>query len=108
MIVIECRFDPPHVHEFPDDWDFGGANGTDPRADSRWRPTTYEYIDDRLDCIHTTQTPLCDDQALDEFTKIANMGRDFKPVWIRVTRPGGSPELLPFVYDKRTDEVRPR
>lgn len=108
MIQIECHFPPTHVHEYPDDWNLGGANATDPRADSRWRPSTYEYIDDRLDCIHTTQVPLCDDQALDEFTKVAGYGPDFNPVWLKVCRPDGTEEMLPWIYDKQTDEVRPR
>ena len=66
--VLECEYDGPD-HIFPKDWFFGGTDGSDPRADTRWLPTTYQYFDDRLDLIHTTQTPMCDDQAIDEFSK---------------------------------------
>ena len=108
MIVLECGFDPPHTHEFPDDWIFGGANGLDPRADPRWKPTTYEYWNERAECIHITQTPLCDDQALDEFTKVASFGPTYSPHWLSAKRPNNTVEMLPWLYDKATDELYPK
>jgi hypothetical protein len=108
MIEVECHYtDPPHVHEYPDDWKFGGANGLHPGADPRWKPTTYEYFDDKIQRIHVTQTPLCDDQALDEFTKIARMGPTFNPKWLRVRRPDGTTEMLPWEYNKEQDTFYP-
>lgn len=105
MIIVECEYDPPHTHEFPDDWDFGGANGLDPRADIRFRATTYRYLDDKLRIIHTTQVPLCDDSAIDRFSVVATYGPAFNPVWLQATRPDGKVETLPVTYDKSTDYV---
>ena len=105
---VKCRFEPEHFHEYPDDWEFGGPTGLDPRADSRWRPTTYEYWDDQANRIHLTQVPLCDDQAIDEFTKVAAYGPAFNPVWLSKKVPGGKLEMLPWIYSKLTDEVSPR
>jgi hypothetical protein len=104
MTTIICNYtDPPHEHIYPDDWEFGGANGLDPRTDTRYRPTTYQYFGDDATVLWTTQAPLCDDQAIDEFTKIANRGSSSRPKWLGVTRPDGSVEMLPWVYDKATD-----
>lgn len=106
---IICNYtDPPHEHEFPEDWIFGGASGLDPRADPRWRPTTYEYYNERAERLWCTQTPLCDDQALDECTKIASMGPTFNPHWISAIRPDTGAEMLPWTYDKATDTLTPR
>ena len=105
---LKCRFEPEHYHEYPDDWQFGGANGLDPRADPRWRGTTYEYYNAQAERIELTQVPLCDDQAIDEFTRVANLGPGFDPVWLSAKRPGGALEMLPWTYDKKTDEVSPR
>lgn len=103
--VVECGYDPPHEHRFPMDWQFGGADGTDWRADERWQPSTYFYFDDRLHLIHMTQVPACDDEAIDLFTWVASLGTAFNPVWLRVKRPDGSSETLPVTYNKQTDEV---
>jgi hypothetical protein len=108
MIILECGYDPPHIHTYSDDWDFGGANGLDPRADIRYRPTTYRYFDARLRVIDLTQVPLCDDQAIDEFTKVAGYGPGFSPVWLQATRPDGTVETIPWLYDKATDTVAER
>lgn len=107
MTTLICAYtDPPHEHTYPDDWTFGGALGLDPRADERWQATTYYYYADDATILWTTQTPLCDDQALDEFTKIAAMGKTFNPKWLGVKRPGETNiEMLPWVYDKSTDEL---
>lgn len=106
-IIIECAFDPPHTHHYPDDWQFGGANSLDPRADPRWHPTTYEYIDANLERIHITQVPLCDDEALDYCTNVASFGPDFNPVWVWSVTPEGV-VALPFIYDKATDTLYPK
>lgn len=99
MIVKECRYEPPHQHRWPDDWTFGGANGEDPRADPRWTPTTYLYLDDHFNVVWTTQVPLCDDQAIEEFTKHADIGAKY----LQVKRPGLDAELLDWEYDARSD-----
>lgn len=93
-IVRECRYEPPHTHEFPDDWVFAGANGQDPRADVRWRPTTYHYLDDHFNIVWSTQAPLCLDQAIDEFTRWATG----TVMYLQVQRHGGEPELTDWQY----------
>lgn len=104
MIEIECDYaDPPHVHEYPDDWRFGGASDLDPRADSRYRPTVYEYYDSSAQVIHTTVVPLCDDEAIDRFTDVAAYGPAYNPVWLSAKRPDGTLEMLPWTYNKQTD-----
>jgi hypothetical protein len=106
MLEIICGYtDPPHVHEYPDDWEFGGADGLHPGADTRYRATTYYYLDERLDVVFLTQQYLCDDEALDRFTDVAKFG---SPVYLQAKRPNGTKTLLPWVYDKTTDEVSRR
>ena len=102
MIYQTCEYGGPD-HEFPDDWEFGGANDEHPGADPRYRPTTYVYFDDKIRPIHLTQVPLCDDQAIDEFTFVANISPDFNPVWLQATRPDRKVVMLPIQYDKTTD-----
>ncbi len=100
--VIDCFYEPVHQHKFPEGLEFGGANHLDPRADSRWIPTTYIYLDDHLREVWITQTPLCVDQAIDEFTKHASLG--VKYLQRRIGR--GAVELVPVEYDRESDEVR--
>lgn len=105
-MIVKCDYFELHTHEYPDDWFFGGPRNADPRADPRWLPTTYRYVDDRLDTIYDTQTPKCDEQAIDEFTKVASFGPDFNPVWLMVKRPWSDKfETLTLMYNKATDEV---
>lgn len=101
-MIKTCRFEPPHTHVYPDDWEFGGANGADPAADPRWRGSSYTYWSDKLEILETTCVPRCDDQAIDNFTQVARWGN---PVYIQAARPDGSVERLPVRYDKSTDEV---
>jgi hypothetical protein len=104
-VIQDCTFDIPHCHEYPDDWEFGGPAGTDPRADPRWRGSTYTYLDATLHQIHLTQAPLCDSQALDEFTLVASWG--LQPVYLQVKRPSGEVIVLPWQYNEKTDEMSP-
>jgi len=103
-VYLLCRYD--EEHEYPDDWTFGGTDGNDPRADPRWQPTIYSYLDDHLVSVHTTITPLCDEEALDEFTKVCNFG-DLHPVYLEVKRPSGEVEVLPFRYLESEDTLYP-
>jgi hypothetical protein len=104
--VITCSFDPPHEHIYPADWTFGGSDGTDPRADERYKPDTYYYFDDQLRIIHVTQVPLCDDEAVDRFTEVAAYGPNFNPVFLHVRRhEDSSSRSIPVTYDKATDTV---
>jgi hypothetical protein len=103
--VIDCPFNPPHEHVFPSDWFFGGANGDDFRADSRWTPTSYCYISDRLELLHVTVAPGCDNEAIDFFTQVYQWFKPAKPKWIRVRRNDGTSETLSVIYDADTDEV---
>jgi hypothetical protein len=105
-ILIECEYDIPHTHEFPDDWRFGGANGLHPGADPRWSPTVYTYLNESFDEIYVTSAPLCDEQAIDEFTLVAANGVGYSPVYLTAKRRGelvGG--MLPVRYDKVTDTV---
>lgn len=107
LIEIECGFtDPPHVHTYPADWLFGGADGLHPGADKRFLPTTYTYYDADTTELTVSQIPLCDDEALDYFTKIAQI-KGSNPRWCSAKRPGGKLEMLPFLYDKASDTVYP-
>ena len=106
VMLLDCGYDDA-PHEFADDWIFGGANESDPRSDPRWMPTTYQYFDDKLMRIHITQTPLCDEQAIDEFTKVASFGPLYNPVWLAVKRHGESEfKMLPVKYDRATDTAK--
>jgi hypothetical protein len=107
MKVI-CRFEPEHEHEYPDDWVFGGPLGTDPAADPRFVVPTYEYYDENLARLELTSAPRCDDQAIDEFTKVANRWPNDKPTYLAVKRGGRKPfEVLQWKYDRDTDTVTP-
>ena len=109
MIEIECSYtEPAHVHVYPDDWIFGGADGLHPGADPRYKPSIYTYYDTSAKPIHTTVVPLCDDEAIDKFTDVAGYGPGFNPVWLSVQRPDGSVEMLPWLYDKATDTATER
>lgn len=108
MVTLDCRYELCPGHEWPDDWEFGGPTGLDPRADARWRGPTYIYFDDKLEDIALTMTPLCDEQAIDEFTKIANLGPGFNPVYLAKRFGRGPLQMLPVQYDKTTDEVHER
>lgn len=101
MIVRDCAYEPPHTHTYPDDWVFSGPSGTDPRADQRWVSSTYIYLDRTFRQIWLTQTPLCDDQAIDEFTKWGKDGA----VYLQAKRPDGRLDLLPVEYFIETDTV---
>lgn len=103
ILLTHLPSDEECVHEFPDDWQFGGANGTDPRADTRWVQSTYLYYDDRLRVVHFTQVPICDNEAIDYFTKVASYGPEFNPCFLQVKRPDGHIEPVAGRYDKDVD-----
>lgn len=106
-MILQCKFNPYTYHIWPEDWVFGGASGLDPRADPRWHPTTYEYWDDRIEICFKTQTPLCDDEALDMCTWVASLGDSFNPQRVIAVRYNGEPQWLPWTYDKTTDTLTP-
>lgn len=106
MITFDCAYEPPHQHEYPDDWRFGGPDGTHPGADPRYEPTVYVYYDESFNEVYTTSVWLCDDEAIDQFTYVASLGAAFKPVYLGAKRPGErTPGMLPWRYDKATDTV---
>lgn len=105
-LVQTCDYEPLHEHEYPDDWQFGGPSGTDPRQDPRFEPASYQYLDAHLEVIHSTSHACCDDEAIDYFTQVAESGPTMRPVWLRVRRPGETTfHTLPFQYNPDTDEV---
>lgn len=105
MKEIQCRYDPPHTHRYPDDWEFGGANLLDPAADPRWRGTTYTYWSDKFELLELVSHLRCDDAALDYFTQVAEHFPKSRPHFIQAKRPDKSVTTLPFRYDRDTDEV---
>lgn len=106
MIEWDCGYDDG-PHTFPDDWVFGGADGKHPGADPRWKPTSYTYYDERLTPVWATSSPLCDEQAIDEFTVIAGYGPGFRPVYLAAHRPGVvEQEMIPVMYDPDTDTAK--
>lgn len=108
MIEWDCGYEDCH-HEFPDDWWFGGADGNDPRMDFRWQPISYIYLDADMEGVWQTTAPICDGQALDEFTKIQqSAGYDPPLKYIMARRPDeGKPHILPFQYNVSDDTVYP-
>lgn len=82
-------------HEWPDDWVFGGAIGGDPRADPRYLPTVYEFLDRNLRRIHTCCSPLCDHEAIqDKRVRIERSFKDAKVFYIKAIRPDKSFQLI--------------
>lgn len=106
VVTVDCKYGEPH--KYPSDWKFGGADGKHPGADSRWSPTVYIYWSEDFDQIFVTSSPVCDDQAIDEFTKIAEIFPNEKPKYLSARRPGGKEEMLTLTYDRATDEVAER
>jgi hypothetical protein len=72
-------------HEFLDDWTMGGHYGGDVRADPRWKPTTYEFLDEKLARIHIGQGFTCDHEALLKYPQACV---------VIATRDDGTPEML--------------
>jgi hypothetical protein len=107
IIRITCNYtDPPHFHDYPSDWIFGGADGTHPAPDPRWRSTTYVYLDAEFKPVYMTSEYLCDDEAIDKFTWVRDSIQGAKPKYLMAQRPGESkPKALPWIYDIKTDEA---
>lgn len=104
-MIQECPYGGP-PHEFPDDWVFGGADMQHPGADPRFVTRTYTYWSDDVEPLWTTSRPTCDDQAIDMFTWVANIGLGCNPTRISV-RVGKEKEvMLRVIYDKATDTAR--
>lgn len=100
----KCKAESPDCpeHDFPDDWQIGGATGEDPRIDPRWMPRTYTYLDGNLQECYVTQVPMCDEEALDGFTHVQSMPGN-NPVFLSRKRSGEPGELLPYTYDAASD-----
>lgn len=107
VIVITCHWtDPPHFHEYPGDWVFGGANSTHPATDPRWRSTVYTYLDAEFRPVYSTSEYLCDDQAIERFTWVRDSIQGARPKYIMVQRPGATkPIALPWTYNWENDEA---
>lgn len=58
---------PDCKHPLPGDWQFGGATDQDPRADPRWVPTVYVYMDQMLRKRYITTEPFCIHVAITSF-----------------------------------------
>lgn len=103
MIRMKCDVEPEHFHEFPDDWIFAGPRGTDWRADPRWKPSVYIYLDENLRTVWQTSEPRCLDDAINKFSA----HRAYNPAYLQCAPERGNLELVPFKYDAKTDTVFP-
>jgi hypothetical protein len=92
------------LHVFPKDWHFGGATGDDPRADPRWTPSVYLFVDGGMVAQHTSSIPFCDHDAKGPYRLLMNSRLpDGKQIhFVMVTRPGADKPEAIFI---RTPEV---
>lgn len=82
-------------HTYPDDWEFGGAVGGDPRTDSRWRPTTYIFMNRALAPVYVGSDPLCDHEAIEGTRKrVDSHFPSSKVYYIKAQRPDGREEMI--------------
>lgn len=82
-------------HTYPDDWEFGGAKGGDPRADSRWQPTTYIFMNRNFRPIFIGSDSLCDHEAINsKRLRVDSYHTDSKVYYIQAQRPDGTEELI--------------
>lgn len=104
-IKIDCPSGTPECsgHEFPDDWQFGGANGKDFRADPRWAAATYRYLDKYFKEVWISTSFYCDEQALDKFTWIASIDPSYGDVRYVLKRMPGEVEWVPLPWEYRAD-----
>ncbi len=66
----------------------------------------YQYLDERLNVLWHSSVPKTDDQAIDYFTFVADIGPAFHPKYIAAKRPGSLRyDVLPVWYEEETDEV---
>lgn len=93
-IILRRHHIPDCEHEYPDDWEFGGANGGDPRADRRWQPTTYEYLNRNLRPVYVSTVPLCDHEAIHRERVLVDTFRGSRIFYIRATRPDDTVEMI--------------
>lgn len=109
MILLDCGLldegEEPHI--FPGDWVFGGADGNDPGADPRWESSSYHYLNEFAQTVWVTSAPLCEHQALDQFTLVSSFG-DLHPRYLEVRHPGESTyTVLPWEYRESADTLHP-
>lgn len=100
---VLCDVEPAHTHEFSDDWIFAGPRGTDWRADPRWKPSVYIYLDDHLNEVWRTSEPKCLDAALDKFSQHATVGA----AYLQYSPERGELQVAPWKYDAATDTLYP-
>lgn len=87
--------------ELPLDWNFGGADGCDPRADKRYQPVSYRYSDKDLRVLWVGSSFLSDDEAIDYFTWVATFT---DPVYLEKKDPNSLEwKMVPIRYEKETD-----
>ncbi len=73
--------------EFPEDWIFGGADNLHPGADPRWEASVYRYLNEYAEEVFITTAPICEHQALDQFTDVSSFG-DTHPRYLEIRGPG--------------------
>lgn len=83
--MVKCKYVPEIEHEYPEDWIFGGADGTHPGADSRYKPATYMYFDKDLVLLSMTNVPTCDEAAI---AYVAHIQQSYRceVSWVQVIR----------------------
>lgn len=103
-IVVECEYLERHEHVFPGSWHFGGADGTHPGADPRFKSTTYKFLDCDLNPVFTSSMFTCDEMALDYFTHLKEAGHIARYLAAR-RQDEKKYELIPWVYNAELDTL---
>lgn len=84
----ECK------HTLPGDWIFGGPTDEDPRADPRWRPMTYVFMDRLLRTKHMTSEPMCIHVAKSSYKERIERLYDVKIFYITAALENEKGELI--------------
>jgi hypothetical protein len=71
-----------------------------PGVDPDWKPSTYKYLDSRMDVLVETQVPIDDESALAMFHQISRYGHGFENVrFVLVALPGTQEfKMLPYQF----------
>jgi hypothetical protein len=86
--------DPECKHPLPGDWEFAGATGEDPRADPRWQPETFSYLDRMLHRITITQVPRCIHEAIGSHKTLVERRTDRKVFYVTGGLPDEKAEII--------------
>lgn len=106
IVVIDCDFLKLHTHVFPGDWNLG-PDDVSWNTDPRWVPIHYTYFDKDLNVVYHTGSFLCQEEALDSFTTVRDMGLGV-PMYLSEKKEGQEHGvILPWQYIADTDTLHP-